>query len=192
MSDVKELSINNTTYDIKAKTIVNNNGTKLSMWSGTKQEYDNITTKDPNQLYFIEDDTDVTLPLLELLYPVGSLYIATANVSVCPLAVLGVGTWQQKANSTLVTDVDSTAPVVGNGMTLGLTNGSSYAGLSNYSNSTLETRTGNYGVSVGTANTGSNISGQTSLGVTTDPIKSGIEANIASTTLSVTIWERIL
>ena len=92
MSDVKELSINNTTYDIKAKTIVNNNGTKLSMWSGTKQEYDNITTKDPNQLYFIEDDTDVTLPLLELLFPVGAVYFGT--MSVCPLQVLGVGTWQ--------------------------------------------------------------------------------------------------
>ena len=92
MSDVKELNINNTTYDIKAKTIVDNNGTKLSMWSGTKQEYDNITTKDPNQLYFIEDDTDVTLALLELLFPVGAVYFGT--MATCPLQTLGVGTWQ--------------------------------------------------------------------------------------------------
>lgn len=92
MADVKELNINNTTYDIKAKTVVDNNGTKLSMWSGTKQEYDNITTKDPNQLYFIEDDTDATIPLLELLFPVGAVYFGT--MSVCPLQTLGVGTWQ--------------------------------------------------------------------------------------------------
>lgn len=96
MSDVKELNINNTTYDIKAKTVVDNNGTKLSMWSGTKQEYDNIATKDPNQLYFIEDDTDTTLSLLELLYPVGSIYIGT--MATCPLQVLGVGTWQLVAS----------------------------------------------------------------------------------------------
>lgn len=92
MSDVKELNINNTTYNIKAKTIVDNNGTKLSMWSGTKQEYDNIETKDPNQLYFIEDDTDTTLSLLELLFPVGAVYFGT--MSTCPLQTLGVGTWQ--------------------------------------------------------------------------------------------------
>ena len=169
----------------------NNTTNAIKTWTGTKAQYDAIVTKDATTLYNITDDTDVTLPLLELLYPVGSLYIATSNVSVCPLAVLGVGTWQQKANSTLVTDINTTAPVVGNGMALGITDGSVNAGLSNYSNSTLETRTGNYGVSVGTANTGSNISGQTSLGVTTDATKSGIEANIASTTLSVTIWERV-
>ena len=92
MADVKELNINNTTYDIKAKTIVDNNGTKLSMWSGTKQEYDNIVTKDPNQLYFIEDDTDTTLTLLELLFPVGAVYFGT--MATCPLQTLGVGTWQ--------------------------------------------------------------------------------------------------
>lgn len=92
MADVKELNINNTNYDIKAKTVVDNNGTKLSMWSGTKQEYDNIATKDPNQLYFIEDDTDTTLTLLELLFPVGSIYIGT--MATCPLATLGIGTWQ--------------------------------------------------------------------------------------------------
>jgi len=92
MSDVKELNINNTTYDIKAKTVVDNNGTKLSMWSGTKQEYDNIATKDPNQLYFIEDDADTTLTLLELLFPVGAVYFGT--MSTCPLQTLGIGTWQ--------------------------------------------------------------------------------------------------
>ena len=92
MADVKELNINNTTYDIKAKTVVNQNGGSLKYWTGTKAQYDAIVTKDANTLYNITDDTDVTLTLLEALYPVGSIYIGT--MATCPLATLGVGTWQ--------------------------------------------------------------------------------------------------
>lgn len=92
MADVKELNINNTTYDIKAKTVVDQNGGSLKYWTGTKAQYDAIVTKDANTLYNIIDDTDVTLSLLELLYPVGSIYIGT--MATCPLATLGIGTWQ--------------------------------------------------------------------------------------------------
>lgn len=95
MADVKELNINNTTYDIKAKTVVNQNGGSIKYWTGTQAQYDAIATKDANTLYNITDDTDVTLTLLNLLYPVGAIYIGT--MSTCPLAVLGVGTWQLKA-----------------------------------------------------------------------------------------------
>lgn len=192
--DVDNKSITtNTSDELQTVGVIDSNNTTnaIKTWTGTKAQYDAITTKDATTLYNITDDTDVTIPLLELLYPVGSLYIATSNLSVCPLAVLGVGTWQLKANSTLVTDVDSTAPVIGDGNALGLTDGTSNAGLANYSNSLLETRTGNYGVAVGTSNTGSNLSASKAIGVTTDPTKSGIEANITSTTLSVTIWERV-
>lgn len=190
MADVKELNINNTTYDIKAKTVVNNNGTKLSMWSGTKQEYDNIATKDPNQLYFIEDDTDTTLSLLELLYPVGSLYIASGNLSTCPLSVLGVGTWSLKTTTTLVTGVSSIAPIVGNGKALGLTNGTSNAGVGGKSNYGIIAYPELYGHNNDiTDPTGTQLVG--TIGITTDPTKSGIEANITSTTLAVTIWERV-
>ena len=70
----------------------NNTSTAIKTWTGTKAQYDAIVTKDANTLYNITDDTDVTLTLLEALYPVGSIYIGTmAN---CPLATLGVGTWQ--------------------------------------------------------------------------------------------------
>jgi hypothetical protein len=100
MSDVKELNINNTTYDIKAKSVVDTNSGKLKFWSGTRQEYDAIVTKDSNTLYNIIDDSDVSLPLLELLYPVGSIYIGT--MSTCPLQTLGVGTWQLKTSRFLV------------------------------------------------------------------------------------------
>lgn len=96
MADVKELNINNTTYDIKAKTVVDQNGGSLKYWTGTKAQYDAIVTKDANTLYNITDDTDVTLTLLDALFPVGAIYIGTMNI--CPLATLGVGTWQLVAS----------------------------------------------------------------------------------------------
>ena len=100
MADVKELNINNTTYDIKAKSVVDTNSGSVKMWTGTRQQYDAIVSKDANTLYNITDDTDVTLTLLEALYPVGSIYIGTmAN---CPLQALGVGTWQLKTSRFLV------------------------------------------------------------------------------------------
>ena len=51
MADVKELNVNNTTYDIKAKSVVDTNSGKLSFWSGTKAQYDAILSKDSNTLY---------------------------------------------------------------------------------------------------------------------------------------------
>jgi hypothetical protein len=92
MADVKELNINNTTYDIKAKSVVDTNSGAVKMWTGTKAQYDAIVTKDATTLYNITDDTDTTLTLLELLFPVGAVYFGT--MSTCPLETLGVGTWQ--------------------------------------------------------------------------------------------------
>lgn len=72
--------------------IDNQSGNAIKTWTGTRVQYDAIVSKDANTLYNITDDTDVTLTLLEALYPVGAIYIGTmAN---CPLATLGVGTWQ--------------------------------------------------------------------------------------------------
>ena len=194
--DIDSKSITtNTSDELQTVGVIDSNNTTnaIKTWTGTKAQYEAITIKDATTLYNITDDTDVTIPLLELLYPVGSLYIATGNVSVCPLAVLGVGTWQQKANSTLVTDINSTAPVVGNGMTLGLTDGTSNAGLAQLGNANaISTRTETYGTDIGSSfTTTTSLSFAKSLGVTTNPTKSGIEANITSTTLSVIIWERI-
>lgn len=67
-------------------------------------------------------------------------------------------------------------PVVGNGMTLGLTNGTQNGGFSSYFNGNIAqagTWTGAYGTSVGTTQAGDLIGG--TKGVTTDPTKSGIE-----------------
>lgn len=95
MPNVKELNINNTTYDIIGKGVVDqNNTTPLKQWSGTKNQYDALVsggTIDSNTIYNITDDTDVTLSILSTLYPVGAIYIGT--MSTCPLSVLGIGTW---------------------------------------------------------------------------------------------------
>ena len=68
--------------------------------------------------------------------------------------------------------------VVGNGMTLGLTNGTNNGGLVGISSSGLGYGNNAYGVSIGssTGNTGTKPSGA-ALGVTTDPTKSGIETS---------------
>lgn len=119
MADVKELNINNTTYDIKAKSVVDINSGKLKFWSGTRQEYDAIVSKDATTLYNITDDTDVTLTLLEALYPVGSIYIGT--MATCPLATLGVGTWQLVASDRVLQGATD-GSVVGTTVEAGLPN----------------------------------------------------------------------
>lgn len=53
--DVQELNINNTTYDIKAKSVVDQNGGKLRFWTGTRTQYDAIATKDASTLYWVTD-----------------------------------------------------------------------------------------------------------------------------------------
>ena len=78
----------------------------------------------------------------------------------------------------LKTKLASGNAVVGNGMTLGLTSGTTYGGLSFVTNSPqhLDSRPNEYGTSVGTlVQSGSISSVGISLGVTTDPTKSGIE-----------------
>lgn len=66
-----------------------NNG-QLKFWTGTKAQYDAISTKDSNTLYNIIDDQDITFTLLQTIYPVGSVYLSTNDT--CPLASL-FGTW---------------------------------------------------------------------------------------------------
>ena len=161
-------------------------------WSGTREEYESLETKNENTFYSVGDDYDLRLDVLETLYPVGSLYIASGNLSICPLSLLGVGTWQLKANSTLVTNVNSTAPVVGNGKMMGFTDGTHEGGFSS---------NGNYGfsatdsigdaISTSGAVINNNLFPNSKIGLSQDATKSGIEANITSTTLAVTIWERI-
>lgn len=68
----------------------------MKVWTGTKAEFDLIQVKDNNTLYNVKDDTTITSSLLDLMYPVGAIYIGVMDV--CPLATLGIGTWILEAN----------------------------------------------------------------------------------------------
>lgn len=81
--------------------------------------------------------------------------------------------------------VGKNAPVVGNGMTVGLTDGTTNAGLgTNYTPSGYDVLSGtvNYGADVGTATTDGTLGAAKSIGITTDPIKSGMVADLSETT----------
>lgn len=67
--------------------------------------------------------------------------------------------------------------VAGNGMALGLTNGSSLEGLGFSADGIVVHRTGNYGTNVGSTNSGSGATTD-SAGITTDPDLSGIEGQL--------------
>lgn len=93
----------NSMEEIQTVGVINSrdSSTAVKTWTGTKAQYDAIVTKDPNTLYNITDDTDVSLTILEALYPVGSVYITTANT--CPLSTLISGsTWTQETCRQLV------------------------------------------------------------------------------------------
>lgn len=98
---VSKLSDGTNNYVLKDSNAVHSDNTSLKVWTGTKAQYNAITTKDSNTLYNITDDTSVTLNLLEILYPVGSIYITTN--STCPLSTLMSGSiWIQETTRILV------------------------------------------------------------------------------------------
>ena len=79
---------------------------------------------------------------------------------------------------------DEVAPVVGNGMSLGLTNGTGYGGLNTGGNiGQMSAHIGTYGKPVGSPGAITNSLINTSLGVTTDPTKSGIQTHLTEATL---------
>lgn len=75
------------------------------------------------------------------------------------------------------------APVIGNGMSIGLTNGTDFAGTTSggYSGVPIVIpRINGYGVNVGTSTTGTTgLGGDIAIGLTTDPTKSGVVADIS-------------
>lgn len=78
--------------------------------------------------------------------------------------------------------VGKNAPVVGNGMTLGLTDGTNNTGLYYSGNSTMTYRPDVFGKPAGTSDSGSAPTTAVSLGVTTDSTKSGMVADLSETT----------
>lgn len=75
-------------------------------------------------------------------------------------------------------DLTGDIPVAGNGMTLGFSNNT---GLLQNSNNNIESRGDVYGKPIGTGSTSASALTTSSLGITTDPTKSGIEAQITQT-----------
>lgn len=84
---------------------------------------------------------------------------------------------------------DTVAPVIGNGITIGLTDGTTNYGMQangytpNYNVNPMQAYTKSYGKAVGTGTSLSNSNGvNTTLGLTTDPNNSGIEAHLVENT----------
>ena len=88
------LTSNNT---LQTQGVINSNsGNVIKYWTGTRAEYDAIVTKDANTLYNVVDDSAITYSMLELLYPIGSIYIGTMET--CPMTVLMPNTvWELKS-----------------------------------------------------------------------------------------------
>lgn len=124
--------------------------------------------------------------LLNAIYPIGSTYISTTNS--CPLSTLISGsTWTQIA-SNVVVSVNTSVPVKGTGMSLGMYNGSTNGALGS-GNSGMYTGTAGYGKNAGTSQS-YDMKGDISLGVTTDSSKSGIVGTVTRTNLTLYIFKR--
>lgn len=70
------------------------------------------------------------------------------------------------------------AAVVGNGMTVGWTNGTNNFGVGGFYGSGGSQSTGNYGLPVGSSSVSANVSTLKTVGLTTDPEKSSIVSNL--------------
>ena len=102
------ITSNISTNKIQTVGIINQNSGSpaLKSWSGTSSQYNSILSKDANTLYNITDDSDVSLAILETLYPVGSIYITTNET--CPLAVLISGsTWIKVSSGRVLQGADN-------------------------------------------------------------------------------------
>jgi hypothetical protein len=141
--------------------------------------------------YVNVDITSKIDALMNNIYPVGSVYLSTT--STCPLAALISGsTWEQMGTS-LITSVNTSVPVKGDGKTLGLTDGTTNVGMS-YSTGSYDRfygRTSFYNIGIGTgSSSGSTPANTKGVGVTTDSSKSGIVGTVTRTSISVYIFKR--
>lgn len=87
---------------------------------------------------------------------------------------------QPQAGDPVTLPIGDFAPVIGNGMALGLTDGNNNFGFVNGTNPYIST--GVYGNDVGSAPSGSNPNPNKALGVTNDPTSSGIIADLQKAT----------
>lgn len=190
--DLDNITISkNSNDELQAIAVIDNNNNAIKTWTGTQAEYEAIAVKDSNTLYNVTDTNDVSYPLLEAIYPVGSIYIGT--MAICPLQAL-FGTWQLVATK-ILTDIENIAQVVGNGMTLGLTNGSVNFGLTNVTGSNANlacTSQAAYGAYTGASGMSAttNMPVAQAYGITTDATKSGMVATVSSSSYICNLFRR--
>lgn len=162
--------------------------TKHLLLTGDATTFDANTSQNavPTIKYVKDLLSDITTNQLNNIYPVGSLYFCTQ--STCPMATLISGSTWQQVGSSLITSVDTNVPIAGNGMTLGITNGSENASLYRGSNGAMFAAS-EYGQTVGRTG-GSSTNGIGGFGVTTDATKSGIVGTVTRSALTVNIFKR--
>ena len=134
-------------------------------------------------------DTILAPQLLDIIFPIGSYYLS--EEAECPLKDwMGDDCSWEIVGTSLVTG--GQAAVVGNGMTLGLTDNNVNVGLYHDNENGVISRQDRYGADVGSsADTVATAGAYKSLGVTTDPTKSGIVADLSSSSITVNIFRRI-
>lgn len=88
---------------------------------------------------------------------------------------------EEQLGDEVVIPLASSAPVVGNGISVGLTDDTDNYGLATNNNGVLIPAQSNYGEDVGSASGTGYITGKT-IGITTDPEKSGIIADLSNAT----------
>jgi len=95
----------NSSNKLQTIGIINQKDTTQSFktWVGTKAEYDALETKNNDTIYNVTDDGNVNQSILEMIYPVGSIYIGTMNI--CPLSAL-FGTWEKVSSGRVLQGAD--------------------------------------------------------------------------------------
>ena len=143
------------------------------------------TTAGKSVLDLSKPDTILAPQLLDIIFPIGSYYLSEEDS--CPLADWMDGCQWEKVGTSLVSGTE--AAVVGNGMTLGLTDGTNEAGLTHVPNYWLGA-SNNIMAKVGDSVSSGNIVENKALGISTDPTKSGIVSNLP--TITVNIFRRTM
>ena len=115
----------NTANALQAIGIIdqNNPANALKVWHGTQAEYDALATHDANTRYYT--DGGLSVSLLDVIYPIGSIYITTN--SSCPLSTLIAGSTWVLVGQDRVLQGAGTRGVVGTTLNESLPNITGYA-----------------------------------------------------------------
>lgn len=90
----------------------------------------------------------------------------------------GSTTFKIPSASNIVTSVNTSVPIKGDGKALGMTDGTTNFSLLPGSGGHTYSKTGGYGLNIGASNSGSNITSAKFSGLTTDASKSGIVGTV--------------